>query len=172
MIPSPAPQATVNASPGSSSPTSRLHSDSHSGAMARPARSGHRRFSAADQVALELGERSEDVEHELAAGGGGVDRLLQAAEPDTPVGERGGRVLSTVSMTSTPRLARRRAIWTVLSVELSETTMMRSTGRDCRSTDSSAIPSCASSLCAGMSIRSPDQRGVRRASTPTSALGT
>jgi hypothetical protein len=34
-----------------------------------------------------LGEGGEDVENELAAGGGGVDRLLQAAEPDAAVGQ-------------------------------------------------------------------------------------
>jgi hypothetical protein len=36
----------------------------------------------ADEVAFELGQGGEDVEDELAAGGGGVDRLLEAAEPD------------------------------------------------------------------------------------------
>jgi hypothetical protein len=58
------------------------------GAAAGP-RGGQARVGAlADQVALELGQRGKDVEHELAAGGGGGHRLLQAAEPDTPVGER------------------------------------------------------------------------------------
>ena len=36
----------------------------------------------ADQVAFELGQGGKDVEDELAAGGGGVDCLLEAAEPD------------------------------------------------------------------------------------------
>jgi hypothetical protein len=41
----------------------------------------------ADEVAFELGQGGEHVEDELAAGGGGVDRLLEAAEPDAAVGE-------------------------------------------------------------------------------------
>jgi hypothetical protein len=40
-----------------------------------------------DEVAFELSEGGEDVEDELAAGGGGVDCLLEAAEPDAAVGE-------------------------------------------------------------------------------------
>jgi hypothetical protein len=44
----------------------------------------------ADEVAFELGQGGEDVEDELAAGGGGVDRLLQAPEPDAALGEAGG----------------------------------------------------------------------------------
>jgi hypothetical protein len=36
-----------------------------------------------DELADELGERGEDVEHQPAAGGGGVDRLVQRPEPDT-----------------------------------------------------------------------------------------
>ena len=40
----------------------------------------------ADEVAFELGQGREHMEHELAAGGGGVDRLLEAAEPDAAVG--------------------------------------------------------------------------------------
>jgi hypothetical protein len=43
----------------------------------------------ADEVAFELGQGREDVEDELAAGGGGVDRLLQAAEPDAAPGQAG-----------------------------------------------------------------------------------
>jgi hypothetical protein len=43
----------------------------------------------ADEVAFELGQRSEHMEDQLAAGGGGVDRLLEAAEPDPAVGEPG-----------------------------------------------------------------------------------
>jgi hypothetical protein len=39
------------------------------------------------EVAFELGQGREDVEDELAAGGGGVDRLLEAAEPDPAVGQ-------------------------------------------------------------------------------------
>jgi len=43
----------------------------------------------ADQVAFELGQGSEHVEDELAAGGGGVDGLLQAAESDPALGQLG-----------------------------------------------------------------------------------
>src|SRR5260370_29170705 len=39
--------------------------------------------SLADQVALELSERTENMEDELAAGRGGVDALLHASEADT-----------------------------------------------------------------------------------------
>jgi hypothetical protein len=39
-----------------------------------------------NKVAFELGQGGEDVEDELAAGGGGVDRLLEAAEPDATLG--------------------------------------------------------------------------------------
>jgi hypothetical protein len=46
----------------------------------------------ADEVAFELGQGGEDVEDELAAGGGGVDRLLQAAEPDAALGQAGDGV--------------------------------------------------------------------------------
>ena len=46
----------------------------------------------ADEVAFELGQGGEDVEDELAAGGGGVDRLLEAAEPDAAVGQAGDGV--------------------------------------------------------------------------------
>ena len=43
----------------------------------------------ADQVAVELGQGGEDVEDELAAGGGGIDRFLQAPEADAAVGQAG-----------------------------------------------------------------------------------
>jgi hypothetical protein len=43
----------------------------------------------ADEVAFELGQGGKDVENELAAGGGGVDRLLQATGPDPTVGQAG-----------------------------------------------------------------------------------
>ena len=46
----------------------------------------------ADEVAFELGQGGEDVEDELAARGGGVDRLLEAAEPDPAVGQAGDGV--------------------------------------------------------------------------------
>jgi hypothetical protein len=36
----------------------------------------------ADQVAFELSQGGEHMEDELAAGSGGIDRLLEAAEPD------------------------------------------------------------------------------------------
>jgi hypothetical protein len=46
----------------------------------------------ADQVAFELGQGREDVEYELAAEGGGVDRLLETAKPiPRSAGNRGGR---------------------------------------------------------------------------------
>jgi hypothetical protein len=40
-----------------------------------------------DQVAFELGQGRKDVKDELAAGSGGVDRLLETAEPDPTLGE-------------------------------------------------------------------------------------
>jgi hypothetical protein len=43
----------------------------------------------ADEVAFELGQGGEHVEDELAAGGGGVDRLLEAAEPDPALSQAG-----------------------------------------------------------------------------------
>jgi hypothetical protein len=46
----------------------------------------------ADEVAFELGQGCEHVEHQLAARGGGVDRLLEAAEPDPAVGQLGDGV--------------------------------------------------------------------------------
>jgi hypothetical protein len=46
----------------------------------------------ARQVAFELGQGVEHVKDELAAGGGGVDRFLQAAEPDAALGEFGDGV--------------------------------------------------------------------------------
>jgi hypothetical protein len=46
----------------------------------------------ADEVAFEFSQGREHVEDELAAGGGGVDRLLQAAEPDAAVGQAGDGV--------------------------------------------------------------------------------
>jgi hypothetical protein len=46
----------------------------------------------ADEVAFELGQGGEHVEDELATRGGGVDRLLQAAESDPAVGEAGDGV--------------------------------------------------------------------------------
>jgi hypothetical protein len=46
----------------------------------------------ADQVAFELGQGREDVEDELAAGGGGVDRLLLTLVPVPSVGAAGNPV--------------------------------------------------------------------------------
>jgi hypothetical protein len=46
----------------------------------------------ADQVAFELGQGGEDVEDVLAARGGGVDRLLEAAEPDAALSQAGDGV--------------------------------------------------------------------------------
>jgi hypothetical protein len=41
----------------------------------------------ADEVALELGQGGKDMEDELAARGGGIDRILQAAEADATGGQ-------------------------------------------------------------------------------------
>ena len=46
----------------------------------------------ADEVAFELGQGGKDVEDQLAAGGGGVDRLLQAPEPDPAISQPSDRV--------------------------------------------------------------------------------
>ena len=60
-------------------------------AAAGPARGQPRGGAFPDQVAFELGQGGEHVEDELAAGGG-VDRLLETAEPDTAVGQAGDHV--------------------------------------------------------------------------------
>jgi len=52
--------------------------------------SGGRAF--ADEVAFELGQGGEHVEDELATRSGGVDCLLQAAEPDATIGQAGDGV--------------------------------------------------------------------------------
>jgi hypothetical protein len=41
----------------------------------------------ADEVAFELGQGGEDMEDKLAAGGGGVDRLLRRPEPDAALSQ-------------------------------------------------------------------------------------
>jgi hypothetical protein len=46
----------------------------------------------ADQVALELSQGAEDVEDQLPAGGGGVDPLGQALEPNALLGQAGNGV--------------------------------------------------------------------------------
>ena len=46
----------------------------------------------ADEVAFELGQGGEDVEDQLAAGGGGVDCLLEAPEPDAALSQFGDGV--------------------------------------------------------------------------------
>jgi hypothetical protein len=46
----------------------------------------------ADEVAFELGQSGKDMKDELAAGGGGVDRLLEAAEPDPALRQAGDGV--------------------------------------------------------------------------------
>jgi hypothetical protein len=46
----------------------------------------------ADEVAFELGQSGEDMEHQFAARGGGVDRLLEAAEPDPTLSQPGDGV--------------------------------------------------------------------------------
>jgi hypothetical protein len=51
-----------------------------------------RRWCVADEVAFELGQGGEHMEHQLAAGGGGVDCLLETAEPNPTVGEDGDGV--------------------------------------------------------------------------------
>jgi hypothetical protein len=45
-----------------------------------------------DEVAFELGQGGEHVEDELATRGGGVDRLLQALEPDAALSQPGDGV--------------------------------------------------------------------------------
>jgi hypothetical protein len=42
-----------------------------------------------DQLADELGERGEDMEHQPAARGGGVQGLVQALKPDPAAAQRG-----------------------------------------------------------------------------------
>jgi hypothetical protein len=61
-------------------------------AAAGPARGQSSGRALADEVAFELGQGGEDVEDELAPGGGGVDRLLEAPEPDASVGQVGDGV--------------------------------------------------------------------------------
>ena len=56
----------------------------------------------ADQVPLELGQGPEDVKDELAAAGGRVDRLLEAAEPDLPRLQGGDRLNQVLERTSQP----------------------------------------------------------------------
>ena len=46
----------------------------------------------ADEVAFELGQGGKDMEDQLAARGGGIDRLLQAAEPNAALGQSGDGV--------------------------------------------------------------------------------
>ena len=48
----------------------------------RPCRLQARLCPLLDQVALELGQCGEDMKHQLSAGRGGVDLLLQALKPD------------------------------------------------------------------------------------------
>jgi hypothetical protein len=57
-----------------------------------PGRSQPGASALADQVAFELGQGGKDVEDELAAGGGGVDRLLQTVKPDSPLRQAGDGV--------------------------------------------------------------------------------
>ena len=45
-----------------------------------------------DEVALELRQSGEHVKDKSAAGGGGVDRLLEAAEPDATISQAGDGV--------------------------------------------------------------------------------
>src|SRR5215213_8385897 len=45
-----------------------------------------------NQVAFELGQGGEDMEDELAARSGGVDRLLEAPEPNPTLGQPGDGV--------------------------------------------------------------------------------
>jgi hypothetical protein len=42
-----------------------------------------------DQVAFELGQGGKDMEDKLPPGGGGIDGLLEAAEPDPAIGQTG-----------------------------------------------------------------------------------
>jgi hypothetical protein len=61
-------------------------------AAAGPGRGQPRGRAFADEVAFEFGQGREHVEDELAARGGGVDRLLEAAEPDPTLGQAGDGV--------------------------------------------------------------------------------
>jgi len=61
-------------------------------AASRPGRGQAGAGAFADEVAFELGQGGKDVEDELAAGGGGVDCLLQAAEPDATLSQAGDGV--------------------------------------------------------------------------------
>ena len=61
-------------------------------AAARPGGSQPSSGAFTDEVAFELSEGGEHVEDELAAGSGGVDRPLEAAEPDPALSQAGNRV--------------------------------------------------------------------------------
>jgi hypothetical protein len=61
-------------------------------AAAGPGSGQPRRSAFADQVAFKLGQGGEDMEHQLAAGGGRVDRLLETPEPNAAVGKAGHSV--------------------------------------------------------------------------------
>jgi hypothetical protein len=65
---------------------------SATGAAAGPSRGQPGAGAFADEVAFELGQGGEDMEDELAAGGGGVDGLLEAAQSDAAVGQAGDGV--------------------------------------------------------------------------------
>jgi hypothetical protein len=59
---------------------------------AGPSSSQPSRCTFADEVAFELGQGGEHMEDELAARRGGVDRFLQAAEPNPMLGKAGDGV--------------------------------------------------------------------------------
>jgi hypothetical protein len=73
--------------PGYLEPVTGQHRRPAAAAAASPSGGQPGAGAFADQVAFELGQRGEHVEDQLAAGGGGVDRLLQAAEPNTAIGQ-------------------------------------------------------------------------------------
>jgi hypothetical protein len=59
---------------------------------ASPGRGQPSRRAFADEITFELSQGREHMEDEFAAGGGGVDRLLQTAEPDAALAQPGDRV--------------------------------------------------------------------------------
>jgi hypothetical protein len=64
----------------------------HRGAAASPGGGQPGGGAFADEVAFELGQGREHVEDELAAGGGGIYRLLEAAEADPTLSQAGNGV--------------------------------------------------------------------------------
>ena len=114
-----------------------------------------------DQVALELGQRPEDVEDELAARGGGVDLLGQALEADPPLRQRGhhlDQVLEGAAQAIEPPddegvalSADRRGPRPAPAARPSP--RWRSPGRPCRSRPFVSASSCRSRVCSPVETR-------------------